>query len=328
MKSLSLATSLAGLAGLVSGQEMRPDMGISAMYDAGIVHQRIMGKKAVSSIPSPPPLDLADRQTTWDRQRSTGAFDSSQWKRPESAVFVPCVNGTAAVIPGDALNTFRCSNIDFYDFRSHADLGSKTGEGAGSWGWTSPDGREFVAIGQADGAAFAEVTAAGKLVYLGRLPPTLESTNSIWREIKGFKNYMVIGSEAQNHGVQIFDMSKLLDIDPSKPVKFHPKNDLTGFFNGPGLPTGRSHNVVVNEEKNYAVAVGAAPRSQSCKGGLVFIDLTDPSKPVQKGCASGDGYVHDAQCIVYRGPDERYDGRDICYGYDEDTLTMYVSPPV
>lgn len=60
MKSLSLATSIVGLAGLVSGQEMRPDMGISAMYDAGIVHQRIMGKKAVSYNPSPPPLDLTD----------------------------------------------------------------------------------------------------------------------------------------------------------------------------------------------------------------------------------------------------------------------------
>lgn len=321
MKSL-IATSIAGLAGLVSGQDMSPDMGISAMYDAGIVHQRIMGKKAVSFSPSPLPPDLADRQATWDRQRTTGAFDSNQWKRPESAAFVPCVNGTAAVIPGDALNTFRCSNIDFYDFRSHADLGSKIGEGAGSWGWTSPDGREFVAIGQADGAAFAEVTSAGKLVYLGRLPQSPEAPTSIWREIKGFKNYMVIGSEATNHGIQIFDMSKLLTIDASKPVTFHGKNDLTGFFNGPGLPTGRSHNVVVNEEKNYAVAVGAAPRSQSCKGGLVFIDLTNPSKPVQKGCASDDGYVHDAQCIVYRGPDERYDGRDICYGYNEDTLTM------
>ncbi len=36
-----------------------------------------------------------------------------------------------------------------------------------------------------------------------------------------------------------------------------------------------------------------------------------------------DGYVHDAQCIVYRGPDHKYYGRDICYGYDEDSLTMY-----
>ena len=31
----------------------------------------------------------------------------------------------------------------------------------------------------------------------------------------------------------------------------------------------------------------------------------------------------DAQCIVYRGPDNKYFGRDICYGYNEDTLTIY-----
>jgi hypothetical protein len=40
------------------------------------------------------------------------------------------------------------------------------------------------------------------------------------------------------------------------------------------------------------------------------------------GCAQADGYVHDAQCLVYRGPDTKYNGRDICYGYNEDTLTM------
>ena len=27
-------------------------------------------------------------------------------------------------------------------------------------------------------------------------------------------------------------------------------------------------------------------------------------------------YVHDAQCIVYRGPDKKYYGRDLCYGYN------------
>lgn len=30
-----------------------------------------------------------------------------------------------------------------------------------------------------------------------------------------------------------------------------------------------------------------------------------------------------AQCLVYRGPDVKYQGRDICYGYNEDTLTIY-----
>ena len=43
-------------------------------------------------------------------------------------------------------------------------MGSSTGEGASTWGWTSEEGREFVAIAQADGAAFAEVSTEGKLV--------------------------------------------------------------------------------------------------------------------------------------------------------------------
>jgi choice-of-anchor B domain-containing protein len=51
--------------------------------------------------------------------------------------------------------------------------------------------------------------------------------------------------------------------------------------------------------------------------------MKNPSKPTSPGCAPQDGYVHDAQCIVYRGPHKKYYGRDICYGYNEDTLTIY-----
>ena len=36
-----------------------------------------------------------------------------------------------------------------------------------------------------------------------------------------------------------------------------------------------------------------------------------------------DGYVHDAQCLIYRGPDSRFTGREICYGYNEDSLSIY-----
>lgn len=116
------------------------------------------------------------------------------------------------------------------------------------------------------------------------------------------------------------DPIQLLSLDPASPTTFSTTTDLTGLFTG--LPVGRSHNVVVNEELNYGVAVGAQPRNDSCAAGLIFFDLTDPSNPTTPGCAGQDGYVHDAQCIVYRGPDERYYGRDICYGYNEDTLTM------
>jgi hypothetical protein len=65
----------------------------------------------------------------------------------------------------------------------------------------------------------------------------------MWREMKSYREYMLIGSEAANHGVQFFDMKKLLNIDPKSPKTFSTKTDLAGFFND--LPAGRSHNVVV-----------------------------------------------------------------------------------
>jgi choice-of-anchor B domain-containing protein len=89
------------------------------------------------------------------------------------------------------------------------------------------------------------------------------------------------------------------------------------------LPIGASHNVVSNPEGQYAVAVGSRPRNDSCRAGLIFIDMKDPTKPTRIGCNGEDGYVHDAQCLTYRGPDKKYVGKDICYGYNEDTLTIY-----
>lgn len=72
---------------------------------------------------------------------------------------------------------------------------------------------------------------------------------------------------------------------------FDNAKDLTGHF--ADLPLGRSHNVVINEERNYGVAVGAAPRNGTDLAGLIFFDLTDPSNPVRLGSDGQDGYVHD-----------------------------------
>lgn len=76
-------------------------------------------------------------------------------------------------------------------------------------GWTSPDGREFGAVGQTDGTAFVEVDKAGKLRYLGRLPT--QTVSSPWRDMKVINGYVYIGSEAANHGMQVFDMRKVRD---------------------------------------------------------------------------------------------------------------------
>lgn len=84
--------------------------------------------------------------------------------------------------------------------------------------------------GQTDGAAFAEVTKQGRLVYLGRLPA--QASPVIWREIKSNGPYLVVGSEGVGHQVQIFDMRKLLRVDPRKPKIFSTVTDLTGLFTG------------------------------------------------------------------------------------------------
>ncbi|KAK4165470.1 hypothetical protein QBC43DRAFT_368992 [Cladorrhinum sp. PSN259] len=281
----------------------------AAIFDNGLRHEQIMALK----------------NRVWSEFAAQGVYDSKQYKKfpiKKNDDFYACTNGVATYAPNDPKYTFRCKNLDLYDFQTHAQLGSLQGRGAGSWGWASPDGREFVAIAQIDGTAFVEISKKGKLIYLGRLPQYTTAQPSLWREIKGYKSYIVIGSEAEQHGVQIFDLKKLLTVDPASPVVFTNEKDLTGWW-GEGLPIGRSHNVVTNEERNYGVATGFAPRNATYRAGLLFFDLTDPSNPKTLGGTGADGYVHDAQCLVYRGPDRKYIGKDICYGYDEDALTIF-----
>jgi len=59
-----------------------------------------------------------------------------------------------------------------------------------------------------------------------------------------------------------------------------------------------------------------------CAGGLQIFDVKDPYNPKFVSCFGGDGYVHDAQCVVYHGPDTRYTGREVCFCFNEDSLTI------
>lgn len=52
-----------------------------------------------------------------------------------------------------------------------------------------------------------------------------------------------------------------------------------------------------------------------------MVDVSNPAKPTSPGCVSQDGYVHDAQCVVYNGPDAQYLGKEICFNYNEDTVS-------
>ena len=79
-----------------------------------------------------------------------------------------------------------------------------------------------------------------------------------------------------------------------------------------------AHNIVINEETDFAYIVG----SNTCDHGLHMVNIEKPRQPRFAGCFAADGYTHDAQCVAYDGADREHRGREVCFGFNEDTLTI------
>ena len=173
-----------------------------------------------------------------------------------------------------------------------------------NWGWTDNEtGREYALVGRNDGTSFVDITDPTNPVLLGDLPKTPDTPRSqLWRDIKTFKNHaFIVADGAGAHGMQVFDLTRLRDVqDP--PVKFEP--DL--LYRGDGQDVVESsHNVIINEGTGFAFLT-----SRQCAG-MHMVDINDPLNPTFVGC-SEPGPTHDAQCIIYEGPDVAYRGHEIC----------------
>jgi choice-of-anchor B domain-containing protein len=217
----------------------------------------------------------------------------------------PCVDGQAGYFP--------CENVNLSSFLPMSAIGG--GRGSDVWGWTDPlTERRYAIAGRDNGTAFVDVTNERKPVYLGNLP-TAGTNNVIWRDIKVYENHAFIVAEAREHGMQVFDLTQLRDVDRAEaPVQFTESARYAEFK--------RAHNLVINEGSGFAYAVGAREDRQECLGGLHMIDISEPTDPSFAGCFEADGYTHDAQCVMYDGPDDRFTGREICFNSNEDTLTI------
>ncbi len=215
-----------------------------------------------------------------------------------------CSGGLADIYP--------CSGVDLM---AHLPLSSFTSPGSSApsaandiWGWTDAQtGNEYALIGLTNGTAFVDVTAPASPIYLGKLPTA--GSSSSWRDIKTVGDYAFIVSEANGHGMQIFDLTRLRSV-VSPPVTFTSDAIYTGI--------GDAHNIVADEASGFVYAVGAG----SCAGGLHMIDVNTPLTPIFAGCYSDDGYTHDAQCVVYTGPDSDHQGKQICVASNVDTITV------
>ncbi len=210
----------------------------------------------------------------------------------------PCLNGTAGAFP--------CSGMDLLSRLSLNDLNADAGND--SWGWTDPQGgKEYAIMGLDNGAAFVDISDPVNPIYLGKLPTHTDP--STWRDIKVYNNYAFVVSEADGHGMQVFDLTRLRNV-ANPPAIFSEDAHYDGF--------GHCHNIVINEETGYAYAVGTS----TFNGGPHFINIQDPLNPVGEGGFSDDNYCHDAQVVIYDGPDADYTGREIFFGSNEDRVSI------
>jgi choice-of-anchor B domain-containing protein len=220
----------------------------------------------------------------------------------------PLALGQSAACQDGFASSFSCASVDLL---SRVTLGQMSaGSGNDIWGWTDPQtGKEYALMGLNNGTAFVDISDPASPVYLGKLPTHTSST--IWRDVKVYQNHAYVVSEASGHGMQVFDLTQLRDVE-NPPQTF----SETDYYDG----VGSAHNVAINEATGFAYIVGAG----TCSGGLHMVNIQNPGfqSPTFAGCFSADGYTHDVQCVVYDGPDADYQGSEVCFASNEDTVTI------
>ncbi|MSR05900.1 MAG: choice-of-anchor B family protein [Gemmatimonadetes bacterium] len=227
--------------------------------------------------------------------------------------------------PDGTVSIFACKAADLRGFlpTNRITTQGRNSHLSGMWGWTDPEtNREIALIGRTDGTAFVDVTDPTNPVFLGDLPMTKGTFRNSWREIKTYKNYALIISEGPGHGMQVFDLTQLRKAPArtgGKPMAYAP----TVTYD----KVGSVHGVVVNEESGFAYLVGSG--QSDCNAALHMVDMHDPTHPAYAGCfadslsgRSRNGYIHDAQCVMYRGPDSRYAGREVCIAAAETGISI------
>ena len=230
---------------------------------------------------------------------------------------VDCEDGLAA--------GFECGNIEITSYMNLKDLGANRGTMVNDiWGWTDEQtDKEYAIVGRSDGTSFVDVTNPSMPVLLATLPMTEGARAAAWRDMKVFRNHAyIVADGAGQHGLQVFDLARLRELDGSNPPVLEPDFLYTDIAS--------AHNIVINEETGIGYSVGGSSGGVTCGGGLHMLDLNDnPKEPKFVGCFAdpstgrrGTGYSHDAQCVTYAGPDTEHAGKEICMGSNETALSI------
>lgn len=229
---------------------------------------------------------------------SFGCSDDSNDADPIAAARVICENGMAGNFP--------CNDYDLMSQISLSEMSAESGND--SWGWTdTTTGKEYALMGLDNGTAFIDISDPLNPVYLGKLPTA--TVSSTWRDIKVYQDHAFVVSEAVDHGMQVFDLTRLRNVS-SPPQNFSADAIYTGF--------GNAHNIAINEESGFAYVVGTS----TFNGGAHFVNIQTPTSPVAAGGYQIDDYSHDVQVVTYNGPDTDHTGKEILVGSNENEIIV------
>jgi choice-of-anchor B domain-containing protein len=129
-----------------------------------------------------------------------------------------------------------------------------------------------------------EVSDPYNPVYLGNLAKTEGATNSVWRDIKVYKDHAyIVADGAGQHGMQVFDLHRLLDV-PDAPVEF----DADVMYD----QIASAHNIVINEETGFAYSVASRMGGITCGGGLHMKERVATERAIRM--------MHNVSSIVVR----------------------------
>jgi choice-of-anchor B domain-containing protein len=206
-----------------------------------------------------------------------------------------CKNGEAGGLP--------CKNMDL--------VARVTGSGgiADVWGWVDPETKdEYAIVGGTDGVHFYNVTKPTNPVHLGFVPG--KTTPGVrWLEMEIVNDHLYWVCDLYPCGLQIFDLTRLRGVESALPVW---RPDVV-------LPLGTFHSIDSNPKTNHIFLNGVGV----AVGTPIIMDVSVPLAPTPVGAMADDGYTHDSLCRTYKGPDKDHKGHEICFNFNEDTVTIY-----
>jgi choice-of-anchor B domain-containing protein len=206
-----------------------------------------------------------------------------------------CKNGKAGGLP--------CKNIDL--------VGRVTGTGgiADVWGWVDPETKdEYAIVGGASGPHFFNITNPAKPVALGSVVP-LKPPAGLWLEMEILNDHLYWVCDLTPCGLNVFDLSRLTGPEAAVPVW---RPDVH-------LPLGTFHSIDSNPKTNHIFLNGVG----IAVGPPIIFDVSTPLAPTPVGAMADDGYTHDSLCRNYRGADKDHKGDEICFNFNEDSVTIY-----